>query len=223
MGQYGRAPLLSASPYPGYPGHTGSFAPTHSPNPSVSEPPYSPYADSHSSHSHSSHSHSHGSQSLGSHGSRTPSEFHFPILSADGHLLPPAPASARAIMGVEVNMDRPLPEPPAFSAPSSSPNYEPPGSDVEQTRGTSRLVGLWPETLSLATRSYAPYERTEVQDYDVSHEKDQYPSYSSRPGSIMSTPRLSPGLEYGQVRPHRAVVHRSFSSEGQEYDLGVRH
>jgi hypothetical protein len=78
---------------------------------SPTAPPLSPYADSHSSGS-------------GSPRTSPPSEFHFPILSADGHLLPPAPASASASIHAR-DADRPLPAPP------------------------TPVVGLWPEHLSV--------------------------------------------------------------------------
>ena len=75
--------------------------------------PYSPYADS-----------THSTPS---------SDFHFPILSADGHLLPPAPASARR------ETDRPLPEPPVVGLwpetvvyPSVRSGYTDPSSEYNQ-------------------------------------------------------------------------------------------
>lgn len=189
MGQYGpnvtgsegRAPLLHSMYSTG--NVTGGSPPLS---------PLSPYADSY--HSSPSSTHPHASPAPSS-----AETFHFPILSADGHLLPPAPASVRQVIGPRD--DRPLPSPPAIEY-SEHNDYADPYAPVTSSRP---VVGLWPEHLSAAP--------------------DRTPSRPESPRSAASTPRLSPGLGYLQPQPQAAVYHRSFSSEGQyfgdEQDAGV--
>ncbi|WVQ81532.1 hypothetical protein IAT38_003656 [Cryptococcus sp. DSM 104549] len=93
-------------------------------------PHYAPYSPSLSSPYASSSASLHGpdssSSSSSSHAPYSPNSenFHFPILSADGHLLPPPPASARRSV-TEVDSyyteERPLPPQPSPPAPLYAP------------------------------------------------------------------------------------------------------
>ena len=113
--------------------------------PSSEEPP-SDESSSNESHSPSS-PYSDGSE-----------HFAFPILSADGHLLPPAPASRRSYNDANQAGDgsqRPLPSPPLVStSPILSPrpltakrfSYQPARSrSPSPERGRRPLFGLYPE------------------------------------------------------------------------------
>jgi hypothetical protein len=104
--------------------------------------------------------------------------FHFPILSADGHLLPPAPASSRAFINSAQESDlgsRPLPLSPAdcssvyFSGPPKPSQWS-----VQSRHEYSPVVGIYPEGNYVAPqpqravfhRSFAD-EGEEIADADV--------------------------------------------------------
>ena len=84
------------------------------------------------------------SSSTGSHSpySPTPENFHFPILSADGHLLPPPISSRRSWVDVSTPTEgeRPLPSPP--QAASSNIRTCPQNTATMELRTNSRGISL---------------------------------------------------------------------------------
>lgn len=157
--------------------------------------------------------------------SPNPEKFHFPILSADGHLLPPAPASAArsAHLISPVLSERPLPSPPMEQASSFSLRPISPGSTGSHGSSGSygyaqigkdgpEVVGLWPD------QGYG--------ESDIGQANVYLPVRSSRLSTIMGSPasvavpQLSPGLGYAQ--PQSATVHSAPSYTYNERGALVR-
>lgn len=145
-----------------------------------SEPLYSPVSPSSSDYHDSASAHSHSSSSISSPNSDS---FHFPILSADGHLLPPVPASSRSAHKEATEGDlglRPLPLSPADQTASPSPSLRQP--DIQSKAGAavrgytplpSTLVGLYPqdEQWELKLNSTAPQRATFYRSFSAEGEE----------------------------------------------------
>jgi hypothetical protein len=179
-------PLISSTFYPSSP---QTFTrPTlarlvSAPSPEV--PPSSQYHDSSSDSSHSTTS--------GPPLSPNTEDFHFPILSADGHLLPPPITSRRSwIDASQIPSDRPLPSPPLAQPEVLSPIPK-----------TSKRWAYQPQDGLLSPEAivglYDGFDR------DVGT------------GSINSSSRIiTVEKQSSPHRPHTATLHRTFSAEGEE-------
>lgn len=131
--------------------------------------------------------------------SPNPENFHFPILSADGHLLPPAPASAaRSELLSPVPSERPLPSPPMeTSAAQYAASFMPQRGYAPVSQAD--VVGLWPEQL-----------HGDIGQANIRAIPQRPVSVSP---ALSASPRLSPGLPY--LQPQTATIHHSFSFEGE--------
>ncbi|ORY26277.1 hypothetical protein BCR39DRAFT_262765 [Naematelia encephala] len=151
---------------------------------------------------------SHASSSLLSPSSEN---FHFPILSADGHLLPPPPASTRRSWLVVSEADastRPLPSPPLpTSIVSPIPqtpkrfSYQPARSSSPSPERPEDTIGLYP---GVEIRQDGSVEILR-DDYLESHDTANVPAY--RPAASSYHP---------SVAPQKALFYRSFSAEGED-------
>jgi hypothetical protein len=152
-------------------------------------------SESHSYENHSSQGHYSSEDSHitpGSPFSPNPDDFHFPILSADGHLLPPPAASSRqSWIDASQTLIRPLPSPPLASSEIIQPIPKTPtrwSYQQERSPSPERVVGL-----------YAGFDR----DYETA--------------SLHSSPRMTHVERPVSVyEPHRAMLYRSLSAEGEE-------
>lgn len=131
--------------------------------------------------------------------------FHFPLLSADGHLLPPAPASSRRSW-VEVGSpsldERPLPSPPAFFEPNVP-------QDLQKKRWSYRTEAVAPRSPVVGL-----YAGVEIRgDGTVERLADEI----DLGGSVASSPNVAQvDRSLGLYQPQSAIYHRSFSAEGED-------
>lgn len=144
--------------------------------------------------------------------------FHFPILSADGQLLPPVPASARRswVEASEVDIGaRPLPSPPLEAPPTAatlhktSQGFHLPAQS--ESAGEHRaIVGLYAEV-----------------PYDLRDGAERYQA-RMRP-NVAASPTLSKNHSGAGFAAQQATIYRSLSAEGDddysiyEYDSEDRH
>ena len=202
--------------------------PTRSPlSPAMSGESY--YQDSSSSGGSSS-DHSHSNKSPMSDHS---SQFAFPILSADGHLMAPLPASSRGSWNISegdlgAGAGRPLPLAPGETSPGlyDSEAYQ----QYEYTTYDQSLDNHSTSTHSIKAPvprnpnqkwSYAPTNEEVVGLYPnslVTRDEDyeQGYEYGYDNGSIRSSQRV-PEIQdsFGFHQPQSATYHRSFSAEGE--------
>ncbi|WWC73221.1 uncharacterized protein I206_107187 [Kwoniella pini CBS 10737] len=186
--------------------HAGSFASLPLSRQTSNVPvPVSPLLSSDSSHSTSS------STNPGSPYSPNSENFHFPILSADGHLLPPPPASSRRspIELIDPNA-RPLP-----LAPTSpnAPLYAPVPKSTERwsyrTPSEDSHANLYPSGL---------YSGVEIRrDGSVEIMRDDFGIETANMRSSPTISRVDHSLN--GYAPQRATFYRSLSAEGD--DLSV--
>ncbi|OCF72574.1 hypothetical protein I204_06956 [Kwoniella mangroviensis CBS 8886] len=182
--------------------HAGSFA---SLSRQVSRAPPSPLSsDSHSS--------QFSSPNPGSPYSPSSENFHFPILSADGHLLPPPPASSRK-SPVELNsvgLDRPLPVAPAsMAAPLYAP--VPKSSQRWSYRTPSEDSHGYPAGL---------YSGVEIRgDGSVEVMRDDYGIETTNIRSSPTISRVDHSLGGYAPQPQRATFYQSLSAEGDDYSV----
>lgn len=189
-------------------------------------PPMSPisqesYHDSSSSSSSSS-GHSHKSPM-----SDNSSQFAFPLLSADGHLMPPLPASSRTSwniqegdLGAAAISTRPLP-----AAPGSPAFYDDgsEGYDYAQYDYVNDYEYKSTDAHSIKAPvpqkkwSYQPPTEEVVGLYpNVLDEYEQGYEYGNDGASIRTQSRV-PQIQdtFGFHQPQSATYHRSFSAEGE--------
>ncbi len=173
-------------------------------------PPISPLSTS------SSELRSNSSSSSGSHSLHSPNSenFHFPLLSADGHLLPPAPASSRRSW-IDASaldaMDRPLPSPPPVATPIFAPapqtpkrwSYISPRESPSPERSDVGVVGL-----------YSGIEIMGDDSFELLRDEIVEPR-RKKPLSPTIT-RVSQPV--GMYQPQKATFYRTLSAEGE--DLG---
>ncbi|KAL7421179.1 hypothetical protein Q5752_004064 [Cryptotrichosporon argae] len=152
-----------------------------------SAPQHTAYPGPHPPLSPSSSSHSHGNPY-----SPDPETFHFPVLSADGHLLPPVPASSRPVSPTA----RPLPSPPQIYEQAQPRLVHAPTPHNPAARWSYRAD----DELSSGHSEYVPVVGL-------------YPTHSASP----SIEHVDEAPE-----PQSAVFHRSFSDEGQDLGRYVR-
>jgi hypothetical protein len=191
-------------------------------------PPVSPLAESYHDSSSSS-----GSSSSG-HSHKSPmsdhsSQFAFPILSADGHLMPPLPASSRTSWNIDegdlgAGTGRPLPLAPG------SPFYDDGNDDYTQYDYMNEYTKSVDEHSIKAPIPYNPNQRWSYQppteevvglypgsmdDYEQGYEYGR--GHGSDGGSIRTQSR-TPQIQdtFGFHQPQSATYHRSFSAEGED-------
>ncbi|WWD21062.1 hypothetical protein CI109_105543 [Kwoniella shandongensis] len=162
--------------------------------------PSSPLSGSSSDMTHGSDSSS-GTPSLYSPYSPNPENFHFPILSADGHLLPPAPASVRSFVEVPIEpAARPLP-----AAPLSTVLVAP------IPKSTQR----W--SYSPVSEGHGLFSGVEIRgDGSVEVVRDDYDIETT--SNIMSSPTIS-RVSHQAYQPQQATYHQTFSAEGDDLSL----
>jgi len=187
-------------------------------------PPISPLAESYhdgSSSSSSSSGHSHKSP-MSDHSS----QFAFPLLSADGHLMAPLPASSRNSWNIQEGdlgsaasiYTRPLP-----AAPGSPAFYDDGNDDYDYTQ---YYVNEHEKSVDgHSIKSPIPYNPNQKWSYQPPSEEvvGLYPNdyeqgyeYERDGGSIKSqsrTPKIRD--DFGFHEPQTATFHRSFSAEGE--------
>lgn len=126
--------------------------------------------------------------------------FHFPVLSADGHLLPPPSPSATVGRSSRYSVDtRPLPDAPLqFRTAGQSPRMDEP----RRGAGQSPVIGLFPSEAAL------PPMR------DVRRSRGT--EYAAVP-IVANSPQLE--QSWGLYQPQSATYHRSFSAEGEDMNF----
>ncbi|WWC64159.1 uncharacterized protein I303_106767 [Kwoniella dejecticola CBS 10117] len=181
--------------------HAGSFA---SLSRQTSRVPASPLS------SDSSHF---SSPTPGSPYSPNPENFHFPILSADGHLLPPPPASSRrSPVELADPSARPLPLAPS-STSSTAPLYAPVPKSTERwsyrTPSEDSHANVYPAGL---------YSGVEIRrDGSVEIMRDDY---GIETANIRSSPTISRvDHSLSGYAPQRATFYRSLSAEGDDLSI----
>ena len=155
------------------------------------------------------------SSSLYSHSSYSPyspnpESFHFPILSADGHLLPPPPVSSHRSLGSQDDSGaRPLPTaPPVLSAiiapvPVTPQRWSYRASSLSPDEEEGDVIGLYS---GIEIRGDGSIEMLR-DDYDV------------EPRGIAASPTIARVHKpIGVFEPHRATFYRSLSAEGEDLD-----
>ncbi|WRT68920.1 uncharacterized protein IL334_005902 [Kwoniella shivajii] len=184
--------------------HAGSFA---SISRQTSRIPVSPMSSSSSSF-HQNESMYSGPPSPGSPYSPNPENFHFPILSADGHLLPPPPASSRQSFIEPTPSERPLPLAPAVPA---VPLYAPVPKSSQQWSYRSPSEDSHGHPTGL-------YSGVEIRgDGSIEIMRDDYSIDSA---NIRSSPTISRvDQSFNGYAPHRATYHRTLSAEGDDISM----
>ncbi|KAK8843416.1 hypothetical protein IAR55_007073 [Kwoniella newhampshirensis] len=142
------------------------------------------------------------SPSLYSPYSPNPENFHFPILSADGHLLPPPPASVRSLVEVPIEpVTRPLPAAPLSPAPLLAP--------------VPKTTQRW--SYSPVSEGHGLLSGVEVRgDGSVEVLRDDYDIETT--ANIMSSPTVS-RVPHHMYEPQQASYHQTFSTEGDDLSL----
>ncbi|OCF31362.1 hypothetical protein I316_06967 [Kwoniella heveanensis BCC8398] len=137
--------------------------------------------------------------------------FHFPILSADGHLLPPPPASSRRSVEEHTLYDpyaRPLPPAPSVAKPTL---YAPVPKSTEKWsyHGGSEESDSYP--IGLYSGAEIPYDGS----IEYLREEEYGADGLSR---IMASPTFSfVQQSFGNHEPQRVSYHRTPSTEGDEF------
>lgn len=183
--------------------------------PLPTRPPLSPLSTN------SSELRSDSSSSSGSHSpySANSENFYFPILSAEGHLLPPPPTSSRRSW-IDARpsdlSERPLPTPPPVTSPIFAPIPRTPkrwsfgpthDESLSPERKDSAVIGLY---AGIEIGGDGSFELLR-DDHDIS------------PRGIRSSPTMTRvARKAGMYQPQRATFHRSLSAEGEdlEYEAG---
>jgi hypothetical protein len=202
--------------------------------------PLSPALSGESYYHDSSSSAGSGSSSSSGHSDKSPmsehsSQFAFPILSADGHLLPPLPASSRGSWNISegdlgAGAGRPLPLAPGETSPGlydseAYEQYEYSTYNQSEDHSTSIHSIKAPVPLNPHQKwAYAPTNEEVVGLYpnslDIPRNDDYEQGYEYGHGrdnrSIRSSQRV-PEIQdtFGFHQPQSATYHRSFSAEGE--------
>jgi hypothetical protein len=196
--------------------------PARPPRSPVSE--HSQYADSVSASGSSSSGHS-----VKSPMSDHSSQFAFPILSADGHLMPPLPASSRKSWNIsegDLGSGRPLPLAPGeesvgydYAYDQNDEQYEFDYIPYETSSDGHSLKAPIPQNPAKRW-SYDPTptspEVVGLYPNSVDLRRDEY-EYGYDNASVKSYQRTTKVEDlYGFHQPQAATYHRSFSAEGEE-------
>ena len=144
--------------------------------------------------------------------SPTLENFHFPILSADGHLLPPPPASSRqSFIDVNDSAERPLPSPPAVTAP------------VLAT--LPHLPKRWSyehayEEIKVDDSSKLLYEGV---DFGSDGRPERKKGYHHKSTDAVPSPKIAQvHRPTSMYQPHKAEVYRTLSVEDVDLDCEDR-
>lgn len=140
--------------------------------------------------------------------------FHFPILSADGHLLPPAPASAArspSLISPVLSSERPLPSPP-METTGQTGVYAPLRGDEEE----SAVIGLWPGQGYSGESGYSAEAEADIGQMGFRAGRSVGLSPIMESPASRATPRLTQAMGY--PRPQSAVIYDSSNTPSYTYD-----